>query len=200
MMIRMIYLTAFALVLAGTAPCCQAEMILYTAFLDGPSEATPNTSPGTGFAAVGYDPVAQTLALTVVFGDLVAPTTAAHIHAPTPDPFMGAAGVATETPYFENFPIGFTSGVYANVFDMTDESTYSANYLAANGGTAQGAEAALVAALASGRAYLNIHTTEYPGGEIRGFFRPVPEPSAMAMWGLCSVIGLLGYRKLRRRA
>jgi hypothetical protein len=39
----------------------------------------------------------------------------------------------------------------------------------ANGGTTAGAEAALLAGLEAGQAYLNIHTTMFPGGEIRGF-------------------------------
>ena len=30
----------------------------------------------------------------------------------------------------------------------------------------------------SGKAYLNIHTAAFPGGEIRGFLTPAPEPSS----------------------
>ena len=43
------------------------------------------------------------------------------------------------------------------------------------------AEAALLAGLDSERAYLNIHTAQFLGGEIRGFLsRDVPEPAVPA--------------------
>jgi hypothetical protein len=31
-----------------------------------------------------------------------------------------------------------------------------------------------------GKAYLNIHTSTFGAGEIRGYFRPVPEPTSLA--------------------
>jgi CHRD domain/PEP-CTERM motif len=51
----------------------------------------------------------------------------------------------------------------------------------ANGGTTASAEAALAASMAVGEAYLNIHTTVVPGGEIRGFLTAVPEPSTFML-------------------
>jgi len=42
--------------------------------------------------------------------------------------------------------------------------------MSGHGGTAAGAEAALVGGLAAGQAYFNIHTSPFPGGEIRGQF------------------------------
>ena len=54
----------------------------------------------------------------------------------------------------------------------------------------------LISAIASGQAYLNIHSSTFGGGEIRGFLVPVPEPSAFALVGL----GALGFvaKRLRR--
>jgi hypothetical protein len=43
---------------------------------------------------------------------------------------------------------------------------------------------ALAAAIAAGKAYWNIHTTSFGGGEIRGFLTPIPEPSSLALLGL----------------
>ena len=110
----------------------------------------------------------------VTFSGLIGNTSASHIHGPTATPGVGTAGVATQTPTFIGFPLGVTSGTYDHTFDTTQTSTYNAAFVTANGGTAARAEAALAASLAAGTAYLNIHTTQYPGGEIRGFLIAVP--------------------------
>jgi hypothetical protein len=52
---------------------------------------------------------------------------------------------------------------------MLDLSSYNPAFVSANGGTAASAEAALFAGIMAGHAYLNIHTTTFPGGEIEGF-------------------------------
>jgi hypothetical protein len=49
-------------------------------FTLNPSEFPPNASPGTGFASVEIDTLANTLALHVGFSDLIGTTMAAHIH------------------------------------------------------------------------------------------------------------------------
>jgi hypothetical protein len=66
------------------------------------------------------------------------------------------------------------------VFDMTQASTWNAAFVTAQGGTPAGAEAALVAGAAAGEAYLNIHSTVVPGGEIRGFLVATPEPGTLS--------------------
>ncbi len=48
----------------------------------------------------------------------------------------------------------------------------------------------------AGRSYLNFHTVQFPGGEVRGEIAPVPEPSTMVLVGL-GTVGLI--RRLRRR-
>ena len=96
-------------------------------------------------------------------------TTAAHIHCCISPP--GNTGVATTTPTFPGFPLGVTSGSYSRTFDMTAASSYNPAFVTAHGGTTAGAAAALLAGLQAGQAYLNIHTTMFPGGEIRGFLQ-----------------------------
>jgi hypothetical protein len=186
--------------LVGMAGTVDAGTLTYEAILNGPSENPPNSSPGTGFAEVTIDTMADTMRVQVTFSGLQGTTTASHIHAATPSPGTGAAGVATTIPTFPNFPLGVTSGTYDQTFDMTLDSSYNPAYIAANGGTPASAEAALFAAIAAGEAYLNIHTTVVPGGEIRGFLVPVPEPSSLAMGGAAVICVACGSRLFGRRA
>jgi hypothetical protein len=111
--------------------------------------------------------------------------------------------VATTLPSFPGFPLGVTSGTFDNTFDLTMSSSYNPAFVTAQGGTVAGAEAALETALLAGKTYINIHTMNFPGGEIRGFLAAVPgavpEPATWAMM----LIGFLGlgfaFRRSRRR-
>jgi hypothetical protein len=132
---------------------------------------------------VDIDAVAHTMAINMNFSGLLGTTTACHIHAATAVAGAGTAGVATTTPYFAGFPIGVTSGGYSNTLDMTQNSSYNPSYVSAHGGTTAQAEADLFQAIADGKAYLNIHTTVVPGGEIRGFLLPGPVAAQATSWG-----------------
>ena len=84
-------------------------------------------------------------------------------------------------------------------FDLTMGSSWNPAFISANGGTPAGAEATLAAGLAAGDAYLNIHTTQFPGGEIEGFLTPqVPEPGTFGL-ALFGVAGLLAWRRRNRQ-
>jgi hypothetical protein len=76
-------------------------------------------------------------------------------------------------PTFTGFPSGVTSGSYDHLFDLADPDSYNPTFITASGGTAQ-AMNELFHALHDGAAYLNIHTSAYNGGEIRGFLFQVP--------------------------
>src|SRR5512133_1206432 len=154
--------------LLSLCAACRGETLVTTAYLSGAAESPTNTSPGTGFTIVTYDSTAHTLRVQVTFSDLSAGVTASHIHA-TVVPPATTAGVATQVPTFQGFPLGVTNGTYDHTLDLTQASSFNPAFITANGGTAATAEAALVAAIASGHAYLNIHTTNFPSGEIRGF-------------------------------
>lgn len=153
----------------------RADVIHFHADLSGPAESPANASPGTGIADVYFDDIAQTMEVVVSFSGLLGLTTASHIHAATAAANTGTAGVATQTPTFTGFPLGVTAGAYDHLFDLTQTSTFNGSYVTANGGTAAGASAALEAALLSDKAYLNIHTSQFGGGEIRGFLHNVPD-------------------------
>ena len=180
------------MVLSG-ASILQAAPITYMATLSGAAENPPNGSPGTGSATVIIDTVAHTLLVDVSFSGLLGNTTASHIHCCVAPP--GNVGVATQLPTFAGFPLGVTAGTYNSTFDMTQSSSWNPSFITANGGTTAGAEAALAVGLAAGRAYLNIHTSQVPAGEIRGFLGEVPEPATFTM----AAAALAGLFLLRRR-
>ncbi|MGC4045510.1 MAG: CHRD domain-containing protein [Armatimonas sp.] len=187
-------------VLAATLSLCvasaHAQIFVYQAVLDGPSESPANASPGTGFATVTINTTLNTMRVQASFSGLTGNTTASHIHAATATPFAGTAGVATQTPTFSGFPLGVTSGSYDNTFDMTLASSYNPTYVAAHGGTAAQAFTDLQTAIANGQAYLNIHTSTFPAGEIRGFLTTTaPEPGTFALLGLAAVPGITLLRR-----
>ena len=192
---------ATAMGLFASVIAASAIPIQYSAILSGPAEDPPNASPGTGYALVTIDTDAHTLRVQATFSGLLGTTTASHIHGPTDDPFVGKAGVMTQTPSFFGFPVGVTSGTYDQTFDLASAGTYNSAFLnnAANGGSEASAEAGLAHALADGKAYLNIHSSVFPSGEIRGFLAPVPD-GGMTVTLLLSSVGMLaGARRLRRR-
>lgn len=152
---------------------------------------------GSGFAFFNLS--GSALSISANWSGLSGPTTVSHIHCCTAVPSTGTAFVAVTPGTLPGFPAGVTAGSYNVTLDLTDLATFTAAFVNGfGGGTAAGAEAALVAGFGNDVAYFNIHTTAYPGGEIRGFLREVPEPTAL----LLSVIALsmLGAAALRRRA
>lgn len=170
--------------LMATAPAAGSAILSYAASLSGPAQLPPNPSPATGWAEVDVDDLAHTLHVRVNFSGLLGTTTAAHIHAPTPVPLDGTAAVATTTPTFVGFPLGVTSGWYDATLDLALASSYNPFFIAAHEGTTAGAEAALLASIAGGEAYFNIHSSAFGGGEIRGFLVPFdPTPARAGTWG-----------------
>jgi CHRD domain len=147
-----------------------SQTLTYRAKMDGASESPPNSSMGTGTVRAVFDVSGSTMRLIANFSGLTGTSTNAHIHCCTSTPLTGTAGVATQTPSFTEFPNGVTSGSYDRAFDMTLTSSYNSAFFTASGGTAAGAFQRLIANIASGNAYFNLHSTTFAGGEIRGFF------------------------------
>jgi len=192
---RHLFLAAAIAALAAGQHAALAAVFVYQANMDGPSEFPPQASPGTGFAQVDYDNVARTMRIRANFTGLIGNTTQAHIHSPIPDPPANPlAGVATQLPSFTGFPLGVTSGSMDTTFDLTLASSWNAAYVTAKGGTTALAEAAFFSEMAAGKAYFNVHTSQVPGGEIRGFFALVPEPGAAALLAVAG-IALHGVRR-----
>lgn len=173
----------------------QAAQVYYLNF--GP-EAVGATGTGTG--TVTFDTAINTMLVDLQFSGLSGNTTASHIHGPTANPFTGTAGVITTVPSFPGFPLGVTSGSYNQLFDMTLASSYNPAFITNNGGSPLSAFAAFNSAAAAGRTYLNIHSNRFPGGEIRAFLNPVPEPSSIALTGIGLAMLAYGRHRYRKTA
>jgi len=153
-------------------------LITCTATLAGSNEVPPTGSQGTGSGTFTFDESTSTTTWSVTFAGLSAPATAAHIHSPA-GPGVNAAVVVPLT----GLPAAI-SGSFAS-----------------SGTTLIGRTAAQFAGdLLAGNAYVNIHTSTFPGGEIRGQLscteapRPVPEFGSLAMILAISLVAILALK------
>ena len=158
------------LALAGAV--AQAAPVVYFGSLSGSAESPPTPSPAFGSAIVTINSVIHSMRVQVVFSGFVGTTTASHIHCCTALPGTSTAAIATTSPSFAGFPLGVTSGTFDQSLDLVMSSSFSPPFVTANGGTLAGAEAALLAGIAAGTAYIDVHSTFFPGGEIRSFLIP----------------------------
>jgi len=169
-----------------TASAAQGEIVQYSAVLNGASESPANSSPATGSAVFDYDTVTHSLTISITFSGLVGTTTVAGVHAGT---VLSPGNQTTGVAYFmDGWSTGLQSGSYTSTIDLSSPASYNPEYLAAHGGTTAGAIPDIITAMGNGSAYLNLRTTAYPDGEIRGFIYQVPAPGMLALIGMCGVL------------
>jgi hypothetical protein len=168
-------LTVAMLLTFGTG--ANADFIPLTATLTGAQETPPNSSTGTGGAAFSLDDVNRILVSAVTFQGLAGPTTSADIEdkaGSVVHPFPNSP------PALTGFPVGVTQGSFTDIWT--------------------GLTAANVTALEAGSYFINLRTSAFPNGEIRGQISSsaIPEPASL-MLGTTAVVVLLGGTWLRRR-
>jgi len=110
----------------------------FRATLEGASEVGPTASPGLGSASMNI--VNNVLSYNVTFSNLLSPAIAGHIHGPA-TPSQNAGVIIPFT-----VP-AVAAGNFSGTATLTSQQLFY---------------------ILSGLTYANIHTTNYPGGEIRG--------------------------------
>jgi hypothetical protein len=140
----------FGLVLFSFGPVAHANGVAtkfhcVTGALLGANETPPNGSTATGTISITVDTATNNVLFTLTFSGLSAGATAAHIH-------QGIAGVAG--PVKVPLPLGAASG-------QTSATT------SGTGTPIVGFNVADIIATPTGF-YVNLHSTVFPGGEIRG--------------------------------
>jgi len=144
---------AVAALLIGSASA-SAQVLVASATLGGGEETPVLLSGAAGTAEVAIDTTARELAVTLRIFNIPTTTTAGHIH-------VGAKGVAG--PVVLDFPaIAGRTGDFSTVFRLGEASFRPAASIGIN--TIEDA----IQAIAAGNAYVNIHTSTNPAGEIRG--------------------------------
>ncbi|MDB4892592.1 MAG: hypothetical protein JWL61_4447 [Gemmatimonadetes bacterium] len=185
-------LRGFTLAAALIAVATPVQAQHWAGAMSGANENPANPSTATGYIDVLLS--GNFLTVDMFWQGLVggAPA-AAHIHcciAPGNN-----VGVAVG---FTGFPTT-TSGTYNHIFDLTDPTVYTASFLNTfGGGTAAGAQAALINGMNAGNAYSNIHNATYPGGEIRANLVATPEPASLGLMAT-GLLALAGFGLKRRR-
>ena len=120
--------------------------VLADTVLDSSQEVPPSSSQGGGLGVVTFDNSTLELCATLTFSTLTSNAISAHIHGPAP------AGVNADIVFgFTGVPSATSGTIGPECFTLTE---------------AQRGE------LCGGLYYFNIHSTNFPGGEIRGQIVP----------------------------
>lgn len=159
---------------------------VYSFNLDGSQEVPANGSPAAGSAQFTVDDTLDTITFVLTAFNLEGTFAAAHIHGPA---MAGVnAGVV--------FSLTGANADYAGPV-MAGPIAIGNSYMLYGADKAAGPSLADQINAQPSMYYVNLHTSAFPGGEIRGQLAPVPEASTYAM--MLGGLGLVGFMAARRR-
>jgi Cu/Zn superoxide dismutase len=133
----------------ATVSAAYADNLKFEAELSGAQEVPPVMTEGVGEAKFESDGMSVDFELK--WADLTTSAFAAHIH-------CGVTGM--------NGPVGVT--LFSGAGGTEGEVTGGFTAPDAGNGCGWDDLADVLGAMATGAAYVNVHTTQHPGGEIRG--------------------------------
>lgn len=171
-----------SVVLASLTPVAANASTFFSGPLSGTQEVPPNTSPATGSfqATLDGDPTNWTFNYEVTFSGLTGVLRDGHIHFGN----FGASGPVVH--HLDGLPTGTTSGTITGDWTSAEVSATTS-------------PTAVFNQFLSGQYYFNLHSTTFPGGEIRGQIvqanTSVPEPATLMGLAVASSAALF----LRRR-
>lgn len=145
------------------AAAAQAQTT-YVGVLTGGTEVPPVITAATGNATVVLNAAQTQLSISVQFQNLTGTYSASHIHGPAP------AGTNAGVKW------GFVGAPAGWVFSNANKDGVLTNFIAA------GITATDVANLNSGNFYVNVHSTVFPGGELRAQLGSAPVPTEKSSW------------------
>jgi hypothetical protein len=161
----LVKLLVFNFLLLGAVSVTQAAIIHFEATIDGAqaNAGVGTGSPAAGFATMTLDDDSNLFSWDIEWSGLLGTETVMHFHGPAfPD---------------QNAGVQVNFGLISGTDSPSTGSTTITNDQAAD--------------LLDGLWYINIHTDQFPDGEIRGQVQVVPIPAAFWLFG-SGLAGLVG--------
>jgi hypothetical protein len=135
-----------------------SKIVTFKATMNGAGEVPANSTTGAGTFTATLDTSTNVFTYDIAFSGLTSNVVAGHIHGPAAATATSGTTINFVSLAGATFSVGATSGTGHGVATLS----------AANPITATISGDSLKKLLFSGLTYVNVHTTNNPGGEIRG--------------------------------